>query len=621
MRHFSFFLLFTALLLTSSARSQRWETVGGESYEAIAGLSDGSLVMLRYPGDILRSTDGALTWHIVYHRLLPLTAIQALPTEEVIARGNGDLLLSRDSGRNWVGVDSSDDPHAYNALITAGGERGPSPRRAPHELVTPNGAHLMLDDSSNILLSHDNGASWRRVFPLKNEYPCKLHGVALAGGVCYSVGEPGLIYASDSMCTHWRQLHTAPFQVDTAAHRNYSCIDFFSAASGAIAAGNRMYITRDSGTTWSETTLADTDSVSSVVMLSDTTVLAGGPRGLHQFGVLNPISFAGNAPVLQMGWVNKDAGSLFILTDSSIYFSDPSLEQPVQQLLSLTPGEHARAASFPNKYIGYLLTDSATRSIDSTADSVILRDTCSVYRTTDGGGTWSQILHGAPGLRKIFFSSPEHGFVCGESAGRHGNMHYTEDSGSTWPWMVFPSRHTLHDVRFINDSMGYAVGDSGTVVAARSRGRWWRAVPPEPSFRKPLPAYTSIAFADSKTVYVLGQNRLFRQHIPDPMAPWRFRRRSSPKITLRVAVIPNPSAGSVRITVTSGNSQPTAITQPTLSICDLSGRVILHEVEISTEGSNTWSGRAELSDFPPGVYVAIASAGGASARCNFVVAR
>ena len=54
-----------ALLLPASLRAQEWEPIGAESFSAIAGAEDGSLLLIRYPGDILRSTDTGGTWQVV----------------------------------------------------------------------------------------------------------------------------------------------------------------------------------------------------------------------------------------------------------------------------------------------------------------------------------------------------------------------------------------------------------------------------------------------------------------------------------------------------------------------------------------------------------------------------
>ncbi len=68
-----------ALLLTKPivSRAQSWQSVDDESFEAIAGSADGTLVLIRYPGDILRSTDHGITWHQVYHGNARLTRIES----------------------------------------------------------------------------------------------------------------------------------------------------------------------------------------------------------------------------------------------------------------------------------------------------------------------------------------------------------------------------------------------------------------------------------------------------------------------------------------------------------------------------------------------------------------
>ena len=94
-------LLLCFFLVPSLAVAQEWEPVGNESFSAIAGAEDGSLLLIRSPGDILRSTDTGGTWQVVYHGGAALTAFRVegngrrVEGGELIADGGARDLLGK----------------------------------------------------------------------------------------------------------------------------------------------------------------------------------------------------------------------------------------------------------------------------------------------------------------------------------------------------------------------------------------------------------------------------------------------------------------------------------------------------------------------------------------------
>ena len=634
------FLSAIALCFSVVLHAQTWQAVGGDSFESIAALRDGSMLVIRYPGDILRSTDRGATWHEIYHQLGRIEGIAEIDNRVVaIQSSENTLLISRDSGRSWKAEEKDE---AEDKLAT-----GDEPPHAD-KLVAGDGSHhavLLLDDFSNVLLSRDSGASWERVLHVKEDYPCRLASISLVDSVCFAVGEPGLMYVSDSKFKHWTKLHAAPFGVDTASHRYYSSIQFFSPSSGAIAAGDRMYFTHDSGTTWSETDLykdgmgegqlAAGDgpphaNTLTALMLSDTSALAGGNNGTLVFTGNSGESYRSynsllstSRPIIQIGWTNRPDGKVYILTDSALYFTNSNLESVSMQALALRSGEFAKSISFPDQYTGYLLTDSITR-VDSVIhdggfarDTILAHDSSTIYRSTDGGEIWTQMKSGVPGLSKISFVNTKKGFACGAN----GLILRTDDSGVTWRQSSSFTKQNLHDIQLASDSTGCVVGDSGVVLMEGNRGQWWRPAPPEPLFMHPSTVYTSVAFPDAHTVFVLGQSHCYKQRIQDPSLKWRINRRRTRKNPLSISVSPNPSSGLVHFVISSVGTTVEGGDAPILKISDLSGRTILSDVSCSSNGPGRWFAEADLHNQPFGPYMAIATLGGNSVVTNFMIER
>jgi len=178
----------------------------------------------------------------------------------------------------------------------------------------------------------------------------------------------------------------------------------------------------------------------------------------------------------------------------------------------------------------------------------------------------------------------------------------------------------INDIRFVNDSTGYAAGDSGTVFFTLFYGRWWRSIAPEPLFRHPGTTYSSIAFAGPRTVFILGDDRCYKQRIPEPMTGPRFRFRRSQRNTLSIEASPNPVSGNVHFEIAS-NSANNDGANPIVKVMDLTGRTMVDGIDCSNSGNNVWAASADLSQLSPGVYLAMVSLGGQTAKCDVVVQR
>ena len=320
--------------------------------------------------------------------------------------------------------------------------------------------------------------------------------------------------------------------------------------------------------------------------------------------------------ILQIGWKDKLDGDLFVLTDSMMYSVRSDLSSSTPYALPLATGERAVAASFPDAYTGFLLTDSVRRFDTLTSaghDTTILYDTCKVYRSLDGGATWNLALKNIPGLTNMYFKNTKSGSVCGAN----GLIMHTEDTGSRWARAWTLTKQTLHDINFVNETTGYAVGDSGVVLLTQTSGRFWRPLPPEPLFTHPGTAYTGVAFPSEHTVYIVANERCYKAAIPEPInfhPHWHFPERHTLSITER----PNPSSGSVTFDIRSTSKESSS---PTLKICDVSGTTLSEVSGIGGVSSGEWLAQTDLSFLSPGVYTAIVTLGNEQALCKFLIER
>ena len=147
--------------------------------------------------------------------------------------------------------------------------------------------------------------------------------------------------------------------------------------------------------------------------------------------------------------------------------------------------------SFPDQNNGWLLSD-----YDGP-----------VYHTSDGGfnlESWELMeTQDFWGAECIYFTDSLNGWICG---GSWGGMYYykyvysTIDGGLSWNESYTDNGESLYDVFFINDSTGWAVGESGSVVYTNDKGETWlfSSPPPNQSLR-------AVQFVDNDNGCVVGK--------------------------------------------------------------------------------------------------------------------
>jgi photosystem II stability/assembly factor-like uncharacterized protein len=94
-----------------------------------------------------------------------------------------------------------------------------------------------------------------------------------------------------------------------------------------------------------------------------------------------------------------------------------------------------------------------------------------ILRTTDGGGTWTQMDSGtSDSLGSVDFPTAAIGYATAAD----GRMLKTVNGGVNWTSISTGTGNDLRGVRFVSATRGWAVGNSGAIVRTTNGGASWQ---------------------------------------------------------------------------------------------------------------------------------------------------
>jgi photosystem II stability/assembly factor-like uncharacterized protein len=118
-----------------------------------------------------------------------------------------------------------------------------------------------------------------------------------------------------------------------------------------------------------------------------------------------------------------------------------------------------------------------------------------LYRTTDGGQTWTLQQHGASSVNTIWFADASEGFVTGGTT-----YYHTTDGGQTWIPMPVNAPGGTMATFFLDRNRAWSVGASLGIVATADGWRTWTVQSGAPG-----PMLWSVAFADPSFGVAVGE--------------------------------------------------------------------------------------------------------------------
>lgn len=404
-------------------------------------------------GRIYRSTDAGASWTLMQSGLSTNTLvlrIQFLDEQVGYAScsGSSRMLKSVDGGQSWQDISPSmvasfSGMHWYDALTG-----------------------VCVGSGGRIARTTDGGMSWDSI-PSNTTY--SMNDLAVQGNVLLACGAWGRTIRSTDAGMNWTEL-----QVGSSEHGSVSLLP---SGEGVMGTDGRIMGSHDLGLSWAVRNEGTRHTrLNKVNFMDEDTGVAVGwqTTGGFESGLLRTTN-GGRT------WNNAGTGGLGVHLNSN---GQGCLGGGSGSFAKTTDGFATRTnASGPNVAIRCTWTFDASTML--VAGGAVFGG---IYRTTNGGSSWTQVLNvGNITISDLWFVNDQQGYAVGE----YGDNYRTMDGGVSWE--PLPPISGSHTVFFLNEQLGWTRQNRTT-----DGGDTWIPMGGTPQ------TTMSIFFTDPDTGYAVG---------------------------------------------------------------------------------------------------------------------
>jgi len=541
------FLLLPFLYISSHAQWQ-WSNPAPSGYidHKIVFINDQNGFIINSNGDLLRTNDQGISWHIQQN--MPFGYTMNYKDSTIIVTAFASVYISKDLGVTWE-KHTINQPEYFEAQVVS--------------RDTIMISSVFPDNPTHVFISVDRGNTWQPVNPpfiIKSFWMINSReGFASGYNYIYKTSDGGLTWnIPDSMAPGgstslkfrnknngfvfgqghlWRTtdgLHWVASASQVAAE--IKSIEFIDTSTLlAVGEDGIMLRSTDSGVTWTgvSTGPADAYGFYSACFVDSNIGFAVGYRGRilkttdggiiwNQYAPtyvdMNAVDFITDSVGFAATWSNMykttDAGASWVDLGFAVpgrfrfvhfYNKDTGIamsETPIkiyktynggtdwQETLNILYNDDILGASFINQTI-YLNTDGAYNQI---------------LRSENAGDTWTvqSTNFSNSYANDLFFTDEKTGYGV---SGYH--VYKTVDSAKTWTQLNMIPVQILRSIWFTNTTTGYAVGDQSYIAKTSDSGHTWTQIYIDPTNGNVPGDLKQIKFFNEKIGYVISGRNLY----------------------------------------------------------------------------------------------------------------
>ncbi len=430
-------------------------------------------------GTLIKTLDGGITWESQDSGTgKKLESIYFIDENTGWIAADGAVLRTTDGGQNWQ----------YQSFIQL--------NEIPSIYFTDANNGWMVGDGGKLRKTTDGGVNWIQQSSGTNQF---LNSVFFIGtDIGWICGNSGTILKTTDGGTTWAILNSG-----TTLHlRSIFCasenIGYVVGWDGA------MLKTTDGGENWTDISGGNSNHMEAVYFNNENNGVAIGNNGTilktNNGGIgwselrVNEVGdltyFFATQSVSKSSFQASSASNLFTINDAQLQKSTDGGKTWVT--ISLDNNAIFYAIHFISQSIGIVVGANGT-----------------IYRTTDGGQSWTPVNSGLSGdpksdLHNIHFTSDNTGYIVGSN----GTILMTIDGGQSWTLQdTGGADGNLYSVHFPNagSNVGYAVGTSGTILATNDYGITWSDI----SLNSPI-NFDDVFFTDENNGYMVGEHNIYK---------------------------------------------------------------------------------------------------------------
>ena len=287
------------------------------------------------------------------------------------------------------------------------------------------------------------------------------------------------------------------FELSSGVSTNLNAISYYNSARG-IAVGDHgtILFTKNGGHNWQSVGIgtanlygaAMVDSLIAITVGDKGTILRSNNGGKTWYPVMSEnVKFS--KTLRAVAFYSEQYG--YAVGDSGVIFITPNAGEKWIKVYG-DGSKTLNAISFNKTNIPFIVGINGTFA-----------------HSTNKGANWTFISRTRANLRSIHFFGPHSnsGFAVGDK----GVILITTNGGSNWTTVTSPVTKNLRGVYLYSSKLGYAVGDSGTVL--RYNGKTWESL--APSTTRNLNAVDPVYWNPSSTC--VGENGLIMLINPPPV--------------------------------------------------------------------------------------------------------